>query len=176
MGHDGYYLFGTITRTHGVKGGVVVRLDVDDPVRYKKIKQLFVETGNELKQFVITSASVSGDQAIYILDGISDMDVAATFKNHPVYLPLSDLPALKGNKLYLHEAVGMRVVDAEKGALGVIDQVFDLPEQPVARVLFNGKEVLFPLIEPFIIKVDRASGELQVALPEGLIDIYLNIP
>ncbi|HEX5001518.1 MAG TPA: ribosome maturation factor RimM [Bacteroidia bacterium] len=176
MGHDGYYLFGSITRTHGVKGGVVVRLDVDDPVRYKKIKQLFVETGDVLKQYRVTSASVSGDQAIFILDGIADMDVAATLKNHPVYLPLNELPVLSGKKLYLHEAIGMQVIDTEKGALGIIDQVFDLPEQPVARVLCNGKEVLFPLIESFIVKVDRAAGELHVALPDGLVDIYLNIP
>ncbi|MBL0341764.1 MAG: hypothetical protein IPP71_12985 [Bacteroidetes bacterium] len=102
------------------------------------------------------------------------MTTAEDFLKCSVFLPLSELPTIQSNQLYLHEAPGMRVVDAVLGDLGVIDQVFDLPEQPVASILYKEKEVLFPIISVFIERVDRVNRILYVHLPEGLLDVYLN--
>jgi 16S rRNA processing protein RimM len=175
MGHDGYYPIGYTSRTHGVKGNVMVKLDVDDPRRYSKLKTIYLEQGGSLHPFSVTSVSIAGDHAIIGLAGIGDMDAAEKLMKCGVYLPLKELPPLKGTKLYLHEAIGMKVLDKSLGELGTIDQVFDLPEQPVARVLYQEKEVLFPLISAFILKVDRQLNELHVDLPEGLVDIYLQV-
>jgi 16S rRNA processing protein RimM len=175
MGHDGYYPIGYTSRTHGVKGNVMVKLDVDDPKRYGKLKTVFLEKEGVLHPFTVTTVSIAGDHAIIGLAGIGDMDAAETLLKCGVYLPLKELPPLKGTKLYLHEAIGMKVLDKWLGHLGTIDQVFDLPEQPVARVMYQEKEVLFPLISAFIVKVDRRQQELHVDLPEGLVDIYLQV-
>jgi 16S rRNA processing protein RimM len=66
----------------------------------------------------------------------------------------------------------MMVSDINEGLLGKITNIVDLPEQPVAVVDFNGKELLFPFLTRFITKVDREAKELTVDLPAGLVDIY----
>jgi 16S rRNA processing protein RimM len=174
MEHEGFYFLGYIPRTHGVQGRVVIKLESDDPARYKKLKSLFIESGTELMEYPVSSVSVSGDQAIVALEGVTDMDMATAFLRKQVFLPLAFLPDPGNKKLYLHEAQGMEVIDKSLGSLGVISAVYDLPEQPVAGIMVNGKEVLFPLIGQFIVKVDRVSKQLHVDLPEGLVDIYLN--
>lgn len=174
MGHDGFYFLGYISRTHGVQGKMVIKMESDDPGRYKKLKSLFIENGTELAEYTVGSVSVSGENAIVGVAGVTDMDTAETFVGRQVFLPLSALPRLGPKKLYLHEAVGMEVIDQNLGVMGKIAKVYDLPEQPVAEVVYREKEILFPLVSQFIVKVDRTQKQLHVDLPEGLVDIYLN--
>jgi len=172
MSQDGFYLLGTISRTHGVKGNVIIRLDVDEPTAYKKLKAVFLLLNGEHIRYDVTHASVSGDHLNLHLEGIEDMDAAEKLIYVPVYLPVTDLPKLKGKKLYLHEAVGMTVVDVAAGELGIIEKIYDLPEQPVASIPFQGKELLLPLISVFFDRIDHENKILYVKLPEGLVDIY----
>lgn len=172
MQYDGYYLLGSIVRTHGVKGNVIIRLDVDEPAAYKKLKAAFLDFNGSLKSFDVTSTSILKDHLIVHLEGIEDMDEAETLIRTNVYLSMNELPELKGNKLYLHEAVGMRVIDSLEGELGLIEKIYDLPEQPVASVPFGEKELLFPVIAAFIDRIDRENKILYVNLPEGLVAIY----
>jgi len=172
MEHDGYYLLGTIARTHGVKGNVYIRLDVDEPAAYKKLQAAFLELDGKLEPVKITVTSILNDQLIVHIEGVEDMDTAHKLNWVHVFLPMKELPKLKGKKLYLHEAMGMKVVDAIEGELGIIEKIYDLPEQPVASVPFEGKELLFPIIAAFIERVDRENKVLYVNLPEGLVAIY----
>ena len=155
-----------------MKGNVIIRLDVDEPAAYRKLKAAFLFRDNHPEPITITTASVSGDLLNVHIAGIDDMDAAEELLNMPVFLPLEQLPQLKGNQLYFHEAVGLHVSDLQEGDLGVIKRIYDLPEQPVASVDFHGKELLFPLISEFIVRVDREKRVLYVNLPEGLTAIY----
>ena len=172
MEHDGYYLLGSIYRTHGVKGNVIIRLDVDEPAAYKKLQAAFLELDGKLQPFKVTSTSILNDQFIAHFEGIEDMDTAESLIRVPVYLPMKELPKLKGKKLYLHEAVGMKVVDAIEGEIGIIQKIYDMPEQPMASVALGDKELLFPVIAAFIERIDRENKVLYVNLPEGLVAIY----
>lgn len=172
MGHDGYYLLGSFTRVHGVKGNLIIRPDTDDPARYRKTKKLFIEIDGILREFSSQTLSVGHQQLIIHIEGIDDRDAAEAFVRCDVYLPLSELPPSKGKHIYFHEAIGMKVIDEVAGELGVIDTIYDLPHQPVAQVLYSGKEVLIPFIQQFIVKIDRSGRTIYMALPDGLIGIY----
>ena len=163
---------GTITRTHGVKGNVIIHLDVDDPAAYRKLKAAFLLIGAKPEPYKIVTSSVSGENLNVHFEGIDDMDTAEKLVQTEVMLPIDQLPDLKGKRIYFHEAVGMQVIDKQEGLLGVIQKIYDLPEQPVAAVDFNGKELLFPLITEFIDRIDRENRILHVNLPEGLVAIY----
>ncbi len=173
MEHEGFYMLGYTARTHGVKGNLLVLLDVDDPGKYRKINALFLEENSSLTKFPVTSSTVSGAYLNVKLEGIDDMTTAEDFLKRSAFLPLTELPPLSAKQLYLHEAPGMKIIDANLGELGVVFEVFDLPEQPVASFLYHEKEVLFPVISTFIERVDRVNRILYVNLPEGLIDVYL---
>ncbi len=173
MEHEGYYLLGTFVRTHGVRGHLIVKLDVDDPSVYRKLESIWIETNGKLLPFTITSATLNGEFLNISVDGVADKNSADLLVRSRVFMPLAQLPKLKGKRLYLHEVKGMMAIDKNAGELGRIEQIYDLPEQPVASVMFRGKELLFPLITTFIERADMENKVLYLKLPDGLIDIYL---
>ncbi|MFN9596298.1 MAG: ribosome maturation factor RimM [Bacteroidota bacterium] len=168
----GFYRIGFFSRTHGVRGNLVLQLDVDDPNRYGKTKAVHLLMNGLLVSSPVNSIKVTSKTAIVTLNEISSVEAAEPLIGLDVFLPLSELPKLPGNQLYFHEAIGMMVSDLNEGPLGKITNIVDFPQQPVAVVDFNGKELLFPFLTRFITKVDRENKELTIDLPAGLVDIY----
>ena len=106
-------------------------------------------------------------------DGVNSEDEADAIAKSGIYLPLELLPKLKGNQFYFHEVIGFTVVDANYGKIGVVTRINDATAQPLFEIQQGDKEILIPLIDDFIKKVDRQHKEIQVKTPEGLIDLYL---
>ena len=88
-------------------------------------------------------------------------------------MPASDLPVLGDKNFYDHEVVGFKLIDTKIGEIGNIVQIIDLSVNPLIQVDANGKEVLIPLLDGLVQKVDRKAKELHVESPEGLFDLYL---
>lgn len=172
MNQEDYYRLGVVVRTHGIKGNLIALVDADNPVRYKKLKAVFLKKGSLFISVNVESVSVKGNTLNLHLENINTIDEAENYIKTELFLPLSQLPPLGKKQVYFHEAVGMKVTDIHEGELGILLQVLDMPEQPIAVVDMNGKELLFPLISEFIEEVDRANNILKVNLPEGLTGIY----
>ena len=95
--------------------------------------------------------------------------MAITLSNNDIYLPLTELPELADDEYYLHELIGMDVSDKEFGKIGQVEKVLDHTTNPLLQLLHKNEEILIPLIDEFIIKVDKVKGLIEVDLPEGLI-------
>ena len=83
------------------------------------------------------------------------------------------LPQLEGNQFYYHEIIGFKVQDIYFGEVGTITGVNDNTAQALFEIDHNGKEVLIPINDDFIKKVDRSTKTVTLDTPEGLINIYL---
>ena len=85
------------------------------------------------------------------------------------------MPELDEDEFYYKEIIGFKLVDVTKGAIGEISDVLEYPTQAVIQVMKDGKEILIPIHDDIIEKVDKKSKTLTVNTPEGLIDMYLNM-
>ncbi len=171
---DCFYL-GLIVRKHSYKGEVVIKLDTDEPELYANLDSVFVEMNNKLLPFFIESTLLQkGNQLRVGFEDIKNEDDANAILKKPVYLPLTMLPKLEGNKFYYHEVIGFKIIDEQLGEVGTIKSINDT----TAQVLFilenkDKKEILIPMIDKFLINVNRDKKEIVVNTPEGLIDMYL---
>lgn len=66
--------------------------------------------------------------------------------------------------------IGYQVVAAGQ-KLGVIDDVFKLPQQHLAQVIVQEKEILIPLNEETVQRIEKKKRTIFVRLPDGLLDI-----
>lgn len=89
-------------------------------------------------------------------------------------MPLSKKPEREDDEFYYTDLKGFIAVDETLGELGEIIEVNEYPQQFVATVNYQNKEILFPLNEDFIVEIDDEENILTLDLPEGLLDIYLN--
>ena len=172
MTTDQCFYLGKVTKPWGVKGQMVLFLDVDDPDEYSGLDSAFVEVKGKLVPYFFQVDSLNGNKAVVTFEDITP-DQAQALAGHDLYLPLDLLPKLEGNKFYFHEVVGFDVVDSQWGDIGVLEQVIDYPAQPLFQIMKNGTEILVPVIDEVIDKVDREGKKLYITAPNGLIDLYL---
>lgn len=168
-----FYL-GKIAKKFSFKGEVLIYLDTDEPEQYEELESVFVEFNKNLVPFFIENSSIhKGDFLRVKFEDIdSEQDADELIGSH-IYLPLSMLPKLEGNKFYFHEVIGFDVVDKRLGNIGKIVSINDSTSQPLFEILFNEKEILIPMIDHFIIEVNRKEKKIILNTPEGLVDLYL---
>ena len=66
------------------------------------------------------------------------------------------------------------MIDVVHGNIGVIKAVNDSASQDLFELEKEGKQLLIPITDDIIAKVDREKKEIHVKTPEGLVDLYLD--
>jgi len=170
---DCFYL-GKIVKKYSFKGEVLVKLDTDQPEIYNNLDAVFIELKNKLIPFFIEKCQLHKSELLRIKfeDVITEEDADAIMKNE-LYLPLELLPKLEGKKFYFHEVIGFMVEDVNFGNVGIIKGINDTTSQALFEIDRNGIEILIPLNDNFIKKVDRDNLKIIVDTPPGLIELYL---
>ena len=171
MGFDDCYQLGYIQKTHGLKGGLSILLDVDFPEDYSKMESLLIDQNGELVPFFISSLSIQGANAIMTLEDVHSVDEAKALCGTTLWLPLDNLPQLEDDQYYFHDLPGYVIMEAGR-KLGVVENVYSMPNCDLLAMQYDGQEVLIPIQDEVVIQVDKRSKTIHVKLPAGLIDIY----
>ncbi|GIM56010.1 ribosome maturation factor RimM [Capnocytophaga canimorsus] len=168
------FFIGTIVSKFSFKGEVLVKLDSDDPEIYENMESVFIALGGKPVPFFIEKCSLHKSDLLRIKfeDVLSEADAEALMK-HKLYLPLSFLPKLSGNQFYFHEVIGFTVKDVHYGEVGTIVGVNDTTSQALFEIERDGKQILIPMNDDFLVEVNRKNKTIVVQTPEGLIDLYL---
>lgn len=168
-----FYL-GKVAKKFSFKGEVLVYLDSDDTEMYEQMESVFVEIGKNLVPFFIQDARLHKNDFLRVKfeDVDSEADAEALL-GKALYLPLDLLPKLEGNKFYFHEVIGFKIEDRRLGNVGIIVAINDSAAQPLFEVMKGHTEILIPMIDQFIVEVDRKNEKIVMDLPEGLIEMYL---
>ncbi len=166
------YRLGNITKPFGIKGQMVFYLDVDSPDDYADLDSAFVEVKGALVPYFFKVDNINGNKAVVTFEDLTPQEAQA-LAGHDLYLPLDLLPELTGNQFYFHEVTGFKVIDIEKGEIGIIQSIIEYPAQPLFSIMNGDKEILIPVIDPIIKKVDREQRTITIEAPNGLIDLYL---
>jgi 16S rRNA processing protein RimM len=170
---DCFYL-GKIVRKYSFNGELLIKLDTDQPELYENLEAVFINYRNTFMPFFIESSQFHKSDLLRVqFEDVTTEAEADSLLKSDVYLPLEFLPKLEGNKFYFHEVIGFSMDDVNYGHVGTIISINDSTAQALFEVEKDGKEILIPLNDAFIVKVDRTKKTILVNTPEGLIDLYL---
>ena len=168
------FFVGKIVKKYSFKGELLIKLDTDDPELFLQMESVFVEQHKNLIPFFIEESSLHKSSLLRVkFEEVDDEPTAEALIGKELYLPLQLLPELTGNQFYYHEIVGFAVIDALKGAIGTVNGVNDQTAQHLLQIDKDGTELLIPINDEIIQKVDRTTRTLHIQAPEGLIDLYL---
>ena len=171
---DCFYL-GKIVKKYSFKGEVLAKLDTDEPEIFKNLESVFIALGNNLVPFFVEQSKLHKSDLLRIkFEEVDTEEDAEALLKSELYLPLSILPKLSGNKFYYHEVIGFTVTDINHGNVGIIQSINDSGAQALFEITKGYNEILIPINDDFIVKVDRENKNIVVNTPEGLIDLYLN--
>ena len=169
-----FYL-GKIVRKYSFHGELLIKLDTDQPELYENLEAVFIDYRNTFIPFFIESSQLHKSDLLRVqFEDVHTEAEADSLLKSDVYLPLEFLPKLEGNKFYFHEVIGFNIEDVKFGEVGIIKGVNDSTAQALFEIEKDGKEILIPVNDQFIVKVDRTKKTVIVDTPEGLIDLYLS--
>lgn len=173
MADKNFYYLGTLTKPFGLKGELCAFFDVDDCERYLDLNAVFLETNDEMLPYMIEKLQYRGNNQFIVKLQDVDINNVKEFVQTDMFLPLSQLPKLSGNRFYFHEVIGFKVVDDRLGEIGTCKDFMELANNPLMQVDHDGSEILIPASQQFVTEVDRENKVLHVTTPEGLVELYL---
>ncbi|WP_428223548.1 ribosome maturation factor RimM [Flavobacterium sp.] len=170
---DCFYL-GKIAKKFSFKGELLIYLDTDEPEMYEDLESVFVAHNKDLVPFFIEKSQLHKGTFLKVkFEDIETEEAAEELLGREIYLPLSMLPPLEGNKFYFHEVIGFDVIDQRLGNIGKIVAINDSAAQALFEIDKDGTEILVPMIDEFIVTVNRADKSITLNTPVGLVDLYL---
>ncbi len=168
---DCFYI-GYISRTRGLKGELQLFFEFDD-YEALGLDTLFLEVDGKLVPFFVESVNLLPNRTAYLFfEDVDHLDKAKPLVRKKVFLPNALRPERDPDDFRMADLQGFYVYDRVHGALGEITEVNEYPQQHVATVRYRGHDVLFPLTDGIIVSIDRQARRMDVALPEGLVELY----
>lgn len=167
---EDYFKIGIITSSHGVRGEMKVYPTTDDARRFKKLKQVYVETKEGFKVFEVESARVS-DKVLLKLKGIDTPEEVVKYRQRGIFVDRKNAVRLSKDEYFIADLIGIKVICDDGSELGTLKEVMPTGANDVYVVSMNdGKEVLIPAIKDCILDVDVEEGCMKVHLLDGLLD------
>jgi 16S rRNA processing protein RimM len=168
-----YFKIGKIVAVHGLKGELLLKHELGKKTSLKGLQHIFIEERNDsFIPWFIGSTKIKNEEELYLkLEGIDTREAAAKFVQKLVWLAEADFKKFAA-KTAPASLLGYMIVHHQE-PLGKILELIEQPHQMLCRLEIGGKEVLIPLHEGTLQKIDHRKKEVRVELPEGLLDIYL---
>ena len=174
---DQTFYLGYISKIIGNIGELAFKLDVDSPSTYQAIDAVLVQimpNDQNLVPYFVQSSKLQGSNILRCkLEGVDDPSDAKAFVGKSLFLPETLLPKLSGDQFYFHEIIDFEVIDEVKGSLGKVDKVLEYPQSNLLSIPVGEKEILIPINDDTIVKLDREGKQLFIKAPEGLIEMYI---
>ena len=167
---DDYLQVGVIANTHGIRGEVKVFPTTDDPARFKKLKQVFLDTGNGYLEMKIEGVKFFKQFVILKFKRFDNINEIEKYKKRPLLVDREHAVRLKKDEYFIADLIGLTVYTEDGKLLGTLTDVLQTGANDVYIVeMEDKKEVLIPAIGECILEVDLEGRKMQVHLLKGLL-------
>ena len=147
-------------------------LETDDANRFKKLKEVILDTGKEQLPLEIAQVKFFKNLVILKFKGIDNINDIEKYKGKSLYVTREHAVKLKKDEYFIADLIGMRAVTEEGEELGTIKDVLQTGANDVYIIKKDGEdELLVPAIKDCVKNVDIEGGVMTLHLLEGLRDI-----
>ena len=163
---------GIITSTHGVRGEVKVYPTTDDPRRFRRLKEVVLDTGREKLNLEIEGVKFFKQFVILKFKGLDNINDIEKYRQKSLYVTRKNAVRLQRDEYFIADLIGLKVQDEDGMELGTVKDVIETGANDVYEVeMADGRSLLLPAIKQCILNVDVENGMIQVHVLEGLLDL-----
>jgi len=162
---------GQIIKPHGIHGEMTFDI-TSDVLNRDDIPFFIFEIDGILVPFSVeTYRYKSNTTGILQLEGVVTEQEAKQFSGLTIYIQKQYLDEVEDAEIELDYFVGFRLIDVEKGEIGVIYEVDQTTENALFVIQKDDDELLIPVGDEYIQEIDHQQKTITVTLPEGLLDL-----
>lgn len=164
---------GRVAKAQGRYGEVAIQPFTDTPARFEALEWVYFEQADG-------TAAPRGVEAVRLhkgrpvlkLSGIADIGAAKALAGSELRVPESELEPLPEDSIYHFQILGLKVLDRERGVVGIVEEVLSTGGTDVLVVRGDaGEEALIPLCREICRNIDPQAGWIELDAPEGLLEI-----
>jgi 16S rRNA processing protein RimM len=164
-----YLSIGQIVNTQGVKGEVKVFPLTNDPKRFDKLKEVFIESKDDMVKYQVESSKHLKNTVILKLKGVDTMNDAEKLRDLYVKVGRWDAVRLSKDSFFICDIVESEVFDIHGVLLGKLVDVMQTGANDVYVVKDDKREILIPALKTVVKEINLQNKKIIVDLPEGLI-------
>lgn len=169
-GPGGHLAVGRIIRPHGLRGAVIVEALSDSPERFSAGETLLLERVRaSLEELTVVHAGLAGGRLVVTFVEVDGIDAAERLRGCHLFIPAERAVPLAEGEYWIHDIIGMAVIDEEGAGLGVVADYISGPVQDLLVVRDTaGGEFQVPFVEEFVRSVDAGQARITVRLIRGM--------
>lgn len=175
---DELVTIGIVRKAHGIKGEVVISFLAEDSSLLGGEVLLYPPSGQgEALRLKVARVRAHHGNMIMSFEGVTTRNESELLRNYSIRLPKDKLGELAEDEIFLIDLPGLAVFARdESGADKAIGKIVSV-DIPAGQELWtietpDGKEILFPAVEDFIIEIDLPAGRAVISPPPGLLELY----
>lgn len=168
---ESYISVGKLGKPHGISGAFRFLLHRELKKKHKLPKYfIFSPANNPTPRFINSVEWISEKDGLISFEDVSNPESAKQISGSELYLIEKDI-----DKWFVfHEGAldylkGYLVLEEEGESVGYIDEIIEHPGQTLLTI--KDKDVLIPLVDDWVLKVNKRKKEITFRLPEGLLDL-----
>jgi 16S rRNA processing protein RimM len=166
-----YFKIGKLAATYGTDGQFILEHSLGKKTSLKGLESIFIEEKKDsFLPYFISSTKIKNEKETYIkLDGIDSKEAGLFLVKKEVWLNENDFKKFAASAAPI-SFLGFTILN-DKKAIGQVIEVIEQPHQILCVIMIDGKEVLIPIHENSLEKIDKKNRKLYLNLPEGLLDL-----
>ncbi len=171
MAYSKGILIGQVTRVIGFEGAVAVKLERGFSEKIPDMESVFLEIeGKPVPFFIEYSEYSGGDILKFKFEGYNSPDLSGEFIGCNVFMTSSGEEITEDGDPEI--LIGYSVLTSADILIGTITGVIPNPAQILLSVdTDSGRNILIPLHQDLIVRVDRKKKRLKMNIPDGLLEI-----
>jgi len=165
---------GTIVTTHGLKGEVKVYPTTDEPERFYDLKKVWLDRSGKMENMIqleVENVRFSKNLALVKFKEYDSIDDVMAIRKGELYVDRADAIPLAEGEYFIGDIIGCRVLDENDAELGTVKEFIETGAHDVMLVKTEGKDLMIPYCDPFILEKAPEEGYIRVHLIPGLLDL-----
>ena len=167
-GEPAYLAVGKLRHAHGVHGEILMEVYTDFPERLQPQDILYLgPAAGELK---LVKRRTHNQGLLLTFEGYSTPEQVGELRNQIVYVRAQDRPPLPEGEYYHHQLIDLTVISDEGVTIGPVTEILETGASDVLVVRpETGPEVLIPVADAFIQRIDLDKREITVHIIPGML-------
>ncbi|MBP6126548.1 MAG: 16S rRNA processing protein RimM [Leptotrichiaceae bacterium] len=160
---------GTVVGTHHLLGTVKIKSMLED-IDLIIGEKVILEKNDIRKLLTIKSIKKFNDKKLLVnFEEINNIEQGKEINGFQVKIRRNLLPEKNENEFYIKDLLGVEVFEKEEKIGGILDVMETAAHNIIIFEDINSKkEIMVPLIDKFIKKIDFKNNRIEVELIEGM--------
>jgi len=165
-----YLRVGVISSTHGIGGEVKVYPTTDDVTRFKKLKEVILDTGKTNITLEVERVKFFKQMVILKFKGIDNINDIEKYRGKDLLVTRENAVELDEDEYFISDIIESEVLDEDGSKLGVLVEVLSTGANDVFVVkTMENKEILIPNIKDCVLDINLDEKKIIVHLLDGLL-------